>query len=349
MVQAPQELKIKNVLANLHRDNGEICPECKKANIATQLLKDDVNGEMYCRKCGYVDTEKMLERILPRTTEGGYFNQHAGIDKLLGYGKSTMISPSQKDHSGIPLKGANKFKMYGLRKMDSHIEIKRADRNFIIAFQLLERIRSKIKMTDAAVEATQYMYKKRVGLGYTRGRSIKSVLVACAYRACKEHGTPTTPKQLAAIAGINTKLMTREFRLMQWTFNKKLNKNKSQKPAISIVQNPEEFIPAIASRAGISGSSTRRALEILKKLSESFIGGKPRSSLAASALYLACMLNSEKKTEKQIATASGVTTVTIRNMYRKVAAASGLVDFNIIRDRYHANKQQAREPQKIMR
>jgi transcription initiation factor TFIIB len=38
--------------------------------------------------------------------------------------------------------------------------------------------------------------------------------------------------------------------------------------------------------------------------------------LAAAALYIACLQNNEKKTQKNIAEAAGVTEVTIRNRYK---------------------------------
>jgi transcription initiation factor TFIIB len=38
--------------------------------------------------------------------------------------------------------------------------------------------------------------------------------------------------------------------------------------------------------------------------------------LAAAALYIACLQNNEKKTQKDIAEAAGVTEVTVRNRYK---------------------------------
>ena len=42
--------------------------------------------------------------------------------------------------------------------------------------------------------------------------------------------------------------------------------------------------------------------------------GKNPLGLAATALYLSCMANGEKKTQNMIAKASGITAVTIRNI-----------------------------------
>ena len=46
--------------------------------------------------------------------------------------------------------------------------------------------------------------------------------------------------------------------------------------------------------------------------------GKAPMGMAAAALYLACVMNGENRTQKDIAHASGVTEVTIRNRYKEL-------------------------------
>ena len=43
--------------------------------------------------------------------------------------------------------------------------------------------------------------------------------------------------------------------------------------------------------------------------------------LAAAALYVACVMENEIKTQKDVAEAAGVTEVTIRNRYKGLKAA----------------------------
>ncbi|MEM4391700.1 MAG: transcription initiation factor IIB, partial [Candidatus Nitrosotenuis sp.] len=49
--------------------------------------------------------------------------------------------------------------------------------------------------------------------------------------------------------------------------------------------------------------------------------GKDPMGLAAAALYLACVMLGENKTQKDIAQAAGVTEVTIRNRYKGLKEA----------------------------
>ena len=49
--------------------------------------------------------------------------------------------------------------------------------------------------------------------------------------------------------------------------------------------------------------------------------GKDPMGLAAAALYIACAMCDEKRTQKMIADAAGVTEVTIRNRYKGLKEA----------------------------
>ena len=83
------------------------------------------------------------------------------------------------------------------------------------------------------------------------------------------------------------------------------------------VVDPVKCVARIASKAGLSEKTKRKALEILKKAEEGKISaGKDPMGLAPPALYVACVMNGENKTQKDVAEAAGVTEVTIRNRYK---------------------------------
>ena len=66
----------------------------------------------------------------------------------------------------------------------------------------------------------------------------------------------------------------------------------------------------------LSERTKHKALEILGKAEEGkkISAGKYQMGLAAAALYVACVMNGEnKKTQKDVAEAAGVTDVTLRS------------------------------------
>jgi transcription initiation factor TFIIB len=77
------------------------------------------------------------------------------------------------------------------------------------------------------------------------------------------------------------------------------------------------YVSKIAERTGISGKTQGIAIQILREArNKRAAAGKDPMGLAAAALYIACLQNSEKKTQKSIAEAAGVTEVTVRNRYK---------------------------------
>ena len=66
-------------------------------------------------------------------------------------------------------------------------------------------------------------------------------------------------------------------------------------------------------------------MEILNKAkAQRVASGKDPMGLAAASLYIACLRNNEKKTQKDIAEAAGVTEVTVRNRYKNLKRQLGL-------------------------
>jgi transcription initiation factor TFIIB len=91
------------------------------------------------------------------------------------------------------------------------------------------------------------------------------------------------------------------------------------------VADPSRCVTKIASKAGLSEKTQRRAREILFRAKQMRItAGKDPMGFAASALYVACTLEGEAKTQKDVAEAAGVTEVTIRNRYKGLRSALGI-------------------------
>lgn len=91
------------------------------------------------------------------------------------------------------------------------------------------------------------------------------------------------------------------------------------------VVDAAKCVTRIASRAEASEKTQRRALQILFKAEQARISaGKDPMGLAASAIYVACTLEGESITQREVAKAAGVTEVTIRNRYKGLKSALGI-------------------------
>ena len=83
------------------------------------------------------------------------------------------------------------------------------------------------------------------------------------------------------------------------------------------IADPLTYVSKIAEKTGISGKTQGAAIQILREARRKRVAaGKDPLGLAAAALYIACLQHNEKKTQKNIAEAAGVTEVTVRNRYK---------------------------------
>ena len=279
------------------------------------MLTDNVTGEQFCGKCGYVISEKINDsgpewRSFPN--DGGKDPARTGVPTSLtvhDMGLATIISPTNKDSSGKPLSTSMRSTIERLRTWDSRSQVHEpVDRNLRQAFSELSRLKDKLTISDSVLEKAAYIYRKAMEKGLVRGRSISALIAASLYAACRDTETPRTLKDIGDAANIKKKDIARCYRLLHRQLNLKM-------PVVNSIQ----CISRIASKIGISEKTKRSACLVLKEPQDSHeSAGKDPMGLAASALYLSCVKNGESLTQRDIAEAANVTEVTIRNRYKSL-------------------------------
>ena len=141
-----------------------------------------------------------------------------------------------------------------------------------------------------------------------RGRSIEAMLIASIYAACRLNFIPKTLDDFIEFACVDKKKIARCYRLI--LIELRINMH---------VSSPINFIPRFCAELNLSGSTQNRAAEILK-LAKKFrlTAGKAPTGLAGAALYVAAIQEGERRTQKEISIAAGVTEATIRNRYKEL-------------------------------
>ena len=286
-----------------------VCNRCgKKA-----MLTDDVTGERFCGKCGYVISET-LQDAGPEwrsfSKEGGADPTRTGAPTTLAMhdrGLATIINPMNRDSSGKPLTSAMKSTIERLRTWDSRSKVNASsDKNLRQALSQLSTLKDKLSLSDTVIEKASYIYRKALEKGLVRGRSISALIAAALYAACRDTETPRTLKDVADAGNIKKKDISRCYRILHKELDLKMP-----------VVNPIQCIARIASKLGITEKTKRYAAKVLQIAQEhEESAGKDPMGLAAAALYLACVKNNEDMTQRDIAEASNVTEVTIRNRYK---------------------------------
>jgi transcription initiation factor TFIIB len=289
------------------------CPRCGKG----PLVMDSANGEQFCGNCGYVIKEKILETGPERRSfspDEKNDRARTGSPSSLAMhdmGLSTVIGFENKDASGRLLPASMKNTIERLRTWDGRSQVHGSeDRNMRQAFSELDRLADKLNVNDAVIEKSAYIYRKALERGLVRGRSISALITATLYAACRDTETPRNLKDISAVSGIKKKEIARCYRLLFRELDLRMP-----------VVDPVKCIARIASKVGIQERTKRRAIEILRRAAEDRTSaGKDPMGLAASALYVACVMENENKTQKDVAGAASVTEVTIRNRYKGLKA-----------------------------
>jgi transcription initiation factor TFIIB len=304
---------------NLHRLRQSVdrCPRCGKG----PMITDTASGELFCSNCGYVIKEK-IEELGPEwrafSKEEKESRSRAGVPSSLAMhdmGLATMIGVEDRDASGKALPASMRATIERLRTWDGRSQVHEPiDRNLRQAFSELDRLADKLSVSDVVIEKAAYIYRKALEKGLVRGRSISALIAAALYAACRDTETPRTLKDVAQVSNVKKKDIARCYRLLLRELDLKMP-----------VVDPIKCVSRIASKAGLSEKTKRRAIEILRKAAETRTSaGKDPMGLAAAALYVACVLEGENKTQKDVAEAAGVTEVTIRNRYKGLKAALNL-------------------------
>lgn len=281
------------------------CPECGSKN----LFYNKEKGEVVCRDCGLVIEEKMVsfekewtesednEQRIGRT---GMPMSYTQFDKGLG----TEIG-QKSDIYG--LKGKERYKFMRLKKWHSRISTA-IERNLKQALSELRRVSGYLKLPKPVEEEAARIYTLAVQKGLVRGRSMESVVAGALYAACRRHEVPRTLEELSEASGIEKKEIGRTYRFV------------TRELGINILpSNPVDYIPRFATSLTLSPETQSKSIEILEKAQKKELtSGRGPTGIAAAALYVAALLNGEKRTQREVADVAGVTEVTIRNRYKEL-------------------------------
>lgn len=285
----------------------EIELTCNNCN-TSRLVSDDVNGEIACSSCGCVISEYSEDRGKEHGgVSEGIDNRRTGAGlslKMHDKGLYTIIGVQNKDSVGKPL-SSNTVQVFNrLRKWDNRSQIKNtADRSLRSALNDLGNVQLKLGLSDAIIERASLFYRKASEKNLIRGRTVKGITGACLYAACRDLEHTRTLKEIAQHLEIGRKDLARSYRLLFRELG-----------FVVSIADPVKSIGKIASKIGVKEKTIRKAMYVLDLAQDArIVAGKNPEIIAATAIYAACMLTGENKSQHEIAIAANTSTVSIRN------------------------------------
>jgi transcription initiation factor TFIIB len=287
-------------------DNVIICPNCGDG----QKIIDVESGELICTKCGFVIYERIGDEhedwsILTREPDTKLRTNPTSLARS-GMGLSTIIGRPDA-HAGSGLNAAMRSTFDRLRTWDFRIK-GRDERSLRRAFVELDRLRGVLRLSDAIIEKTAYIYRRAQEQGLVRGRTMRAVLGAAIYIVQREMGISGTLDDIIKATNTKEKDLARAYRILLRELDLKV-------PML----DPIKCISRVANNSNISERTKRRAIDMIQDVIKSGLAaGKDPMGLAASVLYLACVSGGELKSQAAIAEAAGVSEVTLRKNQRMI-------------------------------
>ncbi|QLH06313.1 transcription initiation factor IIB [Nitrosopumilus ureiphilus] len=274
------------------------------------IISDDTTGEQVCENCGQV----LINNVVDYSTDG--FNENFNNARtgpkisitMYDGGLSTVIGKHNFDSSGKAVSHEMRRNINRMRMWDSRTKSNStAHRNLMIALLEINKIKEKMSLSDAIIERSAYFYRKASEKKMIRGRSIKGIVGACIYAACRELGTTRTIIEISKCMHEKRNIIAKSYRLLFQQLSLEIS-----------IPDPTSSIIKFSNNLELSEKIKRDAIFIYDTLKEKqVIAGKKPGAVAATVVYMACIKNNQGISQQQISKISGITQVTIRNRFKE--------------------------------
>ncbi len=292
----------------------EKCPECGSKDLYVMETK----GQVICKKCSCVLDEKLVdfshEWSFNEDSEEKTSRAGSPFDPRVANNLKTNIG-NYEDMSR--LSSENKFLFKRLKQKNNWgVSLEASFNN---ALSNLRVISSFLKLPEKVEKEGARIYRECAEKGLTRARSSESIVASSLYVACKIYGIPKTMKEFEKATGLNKKLIGKTYKFLARELQIKLA------PA-----NPIDYLDRFRSMLDLSPKTQTKATEIIENaLKKEITSGCSPVTIAAVSLYLASLMEKEKRTQKRVAEVAGISEVSLRNRARDFLDKLKIKDKNI--------------------
>jgi len=271
---------------------------------------DKNTGEEICKNCGQV----LIHNMVDHSSDGfhdDFKNTRTGPKISMTMhdgGLSTVIGKSNFDSNGKSVPYGMKSSLNRMRMWDSRSKTSSTShRNLMVALLEITKLKEKMSLSGAIIERSAYFYRKAAEKKLVRGRTIKGIVGACIYAACRDFGTTRTIIEIAKCMGERKNIIAKSYRLL------------FQQLSLDIpVPDSTSSIVRFSNNLELSEKIKRDAIFILDTLKEKqVVAGKKPDAVAATVVYMACIKNNLNISQQKVSEISGISNVTIRNRLKE--------------------------------
>jgi len=305
--------KIKNSTFKPETDSEfKICPECQSSD----LILDQARGENICARCGLV----LSHHIIDISREGRR--------------AFSMDEKSKRDQTGSPVSALlpdlglstvidknHQLSQRMKRVIRWNSRMTWSNRNMLIAATEIKRIGGLLNLPQRVKEYAAKIYRRAFKLKLLRGRSIKAMVVASLYYACRSERIPRTLQEILKFTDSDPRDVRRCYRTL-------VRELKLTVPAL----DPFLLVPKYIAALQLSNEIEKTTIKIIKFYSKKYqVGGKDPKGLLAGAIYVACLYHGISRSQSRIAKTIQVTEVTLRSRFKEISKIIKLPQYSSIK------------------
>lgn len=274
----------------------EKCVSCGSSNISMN------DREIYCGGCGTVledervdtskeyrvfdESDKERRRASSKIT---YTRDDKGVGGQMG---------NSSDMRKVP--GHRRGKYYRMKKWDKRSQ-KRGDREMLKA---MKNIISSLGLPEMVAEEAGRLCSKAREQSLVRGRRKEVITASIVYLVARDNDVPRTVEETAETVGVEQKKLAKNYRYVAREMDLDIN------PV-----NPKKLLPRFANKLDIDGRVQAKVREAISEGRDKnlTVGRKP-ASVVAGAIYYVADRDGLDITQRDIALACSITTVTVRKL-----------------------------------
>lgn len=281
------------------------CPVCG----GTEFEIDVSTGELLCKRCGAI-----IDPGIDFGKDSGAFSQRQDENKnrlgsSISFARPDIGLSVTAGTTGdiLKLSPSGRQKANEVTIWQNRISTPQ-ERNLRIPLVELKHVADALNLPNVVVEEAAKIYREAANRRLVRGRSMSGMIAGAIYAAAREYNYAITLDEIAEKIGVGKKEIGKAYRLLYKELNLKI-----------LPPSPKDYLYKFADALKVSPKVLNTALQLLDEAEKKgLLSGKGPSGVAAAILYLACVRNNEKITQRDISSKSNITEVTIRNRVKEL-------------------------------
>ncbi|XP_047064574.1 transcription initiation factor IIB-like [Lolium rigidum] len=199
------------------------------------------------------------------------------------------------------------------------------DKSLADAFHSIDDMAERLGLAEPIRERAREMYRKlEEAKAFPKGgkcRNRHALYAACLHVACRAAGTPRTFKELASVTGDSATAGIKDIGRLVKHIKDHLGEEGGAQAAgemmMSTTVRAGDYLRRFGSLLGMGDQEVNAALEAARRLEKNLDVRRNPDSIAASVIYMAIQRAGADQSIRDVSTATGVSEVTIREVYYK--------------------------------